>query len=265
MLKTRFFWIIVLVISGLASVNTLQAIDAFVEAKAAYFLPTDDKFRKIYSGGGIYGGEISCQAYKGLYGWASGSYFYKSGHSIGEHNATRITMVPLGLGLKYLYRISFADLYLGAGVLGTYVHMKDSSHYVVHEHSKWGVGGIIKGGAILNVNKHFFVDLFTDYSFMNVNFHNTHNGTVARHNADLSGWSIGTGIGYRFGGPSKGRKNSKKTSFAEPVSPIVVELTRSLDEKPMILNAEELITSNDEVPSGIEPAIPIEQYEIEIR
>lgn len=188
------------VLLGLFIFSTdLQAIDVFVEAKAAYFAPTDHKFRKIYSGGGIYGGEISCQTYRNLYGWISGDYFSKKGSSIGEHDSTRITIVPLGIGLKYLFPISCADLYLGAGVLGTYVHMKDHSPYVIHHISKWGVGGIAKAGAIFNFGENFFADLFTSYTYTEIGFHRTDDGKVTRNNAHLSGWAFGLGIGYRFG------------------------------------------------------------------
>jgi hypothetical protein len=201
MLENRsVFWCIA-VVSQIVLVNIAQAIDTFAEVKAAYFRPSDDKFRRIYNEGAIYGGEVSCQAWKNLYGWASANYFHKSGTSIGRAggNTTNITFVPLGLGLKYLFPIRFVDVYAGGGILSTYLHMDDHSHHVIKSNSKWGVGGIVKAGAIFNVDKHFFIDLFSDYSFMKVDFHNTHGGKVVRHDADLSGWSIGLGIGYRFG------------------------------------------------------------------
>jgi hypothetical protein len=210
MLKRYFLYVSALT-SALISANILQATDVFVEAKAAYYRPTDDKFREIYSDSGIYGGEISCQAWRGLYGWASASCFHKGGHSIRMHDSTTITFVPLGFGLKYLFPVSFVDLYVGAGMLNTYAHIEDDSHFVIHSHSKWGQGGIVKAGAIFNVNKHFFVDLFSDYSFMKIDFHNTDHEKVVRHDADLSGWSIGAGVGYRFGyNAQRNKKDAKK-------------------------------------------------------
>lgn len=177
----------------------LYATDILVEAKAAYFVPTDQKFRKIYSGGGIYGGEVTCQTYQNFYGWISADCFSKKGSSIGEHDSTKITIVPLGVGLKYLYPISCADLYLGAGVLGTYVHMKDDSPFVIHNISKWGLGGVAKAGAIFQLRENIFADLFTSYTYTKIDFHYTDHERVNRQNANLGGWAFGIGIGYRFG------------------------------------------------------------------
>jgi hypothetical protein len=220
----KFFGAGALILATLFS--SLQAVDTLVEAKAAYFYPTSHEFREIYSDGGIYGLEVSCQAWRGFYPWFSASIVHKSGHSITtsplvSSDSTRITLVPLGLGLKYLYPINFVDLYAGVGILGTYVHIKDNSPFVIRSSSKWGVGGIAKIGAIFNY-KSFFVDLFSDYSYTKVDFHNTNHGQVVRHRANISDWSIGAGIGYRFGYVKK--VHTKKTSMVE------VESDRPLDK-----------------------------------
>lgn len=110
----------------------LEAVDVLAEAKVAYFYPTNHRFRKIYSNGGaIYGVEVSCQTWRGLYAWTSGSFFTKSGSSIGEKDYTRVTLVPLALGLKYLFPVGCSDLYIGAGILSTYLHTHDHSHFVI--------------------------------------------------------------------------------------------------------------------------------------
>jgi hypothetical protein len=177
---------------------TLHA-DVFVEGKAAYFRPTNRDFREIYSDGGIYGFEVTGQAWRDLYAWGSADCFYQSGSTSGFESSTTLTMVPLGLGLKYLFPVKSADFYFGAGMLGTYLHTKDNSPFVIRNSSNWGFGGIVKAGIYILAREHLFIDLFTDYSFMKVDFHHTDGGRVIRHQADLSGWSIGAGIGYRFG------------------------------------------------------------------
>jgi len=193
----RFILSLIALISTTAVV---EAVNVLVEGKAGYFYPTSHKFRKIYgNGNGIYGLEVSCQAWKGLYGWASGSYFTDWGRSVGEKNRTRVTLVPLAAGLKYLFLVcSHLDLYVGAGVLGTYLHTKDHSPFVIKSVSKWGVGGIWKAGALVEIYKRLFADVFLDYSYMKISFHNTHHGKLVRHTADVSGVSAGGGIGYRF-------------------------------------------------------------------
>jgi len=80
--------------------------DVLVAGKAAYFYPTSSRFKDIYSGGGIYGAEMSVQAWKELYPWISADYFPQNGRSIiqggGKGNRTIVKFVPLALGLKYL-------------------------------------------------------------------------------------------------------------------------------------------------------------------
>lgn len=179
--------------------NILNSADILIEGKGAYFYSTSNTFRKIYSGGGLYGVEISSQMFSDFYGWISADYFNKKGSSIGSHDSTKIFFTPLGLGIKYLLPVDFVDFYLGVGVLGTYVHIKDDSPYVIHTSAKWGVGGIGKFGIFFNFAKHFFVDIFTNYYYTKIDFHNTRHQKIIRHDADLSGFSFGGGLGFRFG------------------------------------------------------------------
>lgn len=176
----------------------LQALDVFAEVKAAYFRPDSNKFRRIYSDNGIYGLEVSCQAWNQFYAWTSVSYFSKRGSSIGVHDRTRIMLAPVGFGLKYLYCINRATLYLGLGALGTYLHIRDHSPYVVRKTSKWGWGGIAKAGVLVDICKSVFVDCFIDYSFTEMDFHEKHHKTIYRHRIDLNSLSVGAGLGYRF-------------------------------------------------------------------
>ncbi len=177
---------------------SVYGFDAFVEAKGAYFYPLDHRLREIYATGlGLFGLEFSCQAYKGLYPWVSADVFHKKGSSLGVHHSTKITAVPLGIGLKYLFPVNFVDIYLGAGVLGTYMLIHDDGPFVVRTTAKWGIGPIAKTGAIFNINKHLLIDLFASYSYTKIGAE--HRSGVISHDADLSGLAFGGAIGYRFG------------------------------------------------------------------
>ena len=175
--------------------------DFLFEAKAAYFLPTGERFEKIYHGAGIYGLEFTCQAKDFVFAWASVDFFIKSGHAYGacSQSSTNVWFLPLAAGVKFFFPVNLVDLWVGGGISGTYVHVEDKSPDVIPEISKWGVGGIVKAGAIINCTKYLFVDLFTNYSFLTIPFHDTRGGTVIPHKGDLSGWSFGGSIGYRFG------------------------------------------------------------------
>lgn len=198
MFKKQLFCICTIA-GAISFTNTIHARDAFLEAKAAYFYPANSTFRDIYSGGGIYGAELTCQAYKRLYAFASADYFHRKGSSLGESDPTTITFVPLGLGLKYLFPVHKRDFYLGAGVLGTYLHIQDDSPFVLRNSCKWGLGAVGKAGIVFNVSKHFIIDLFTNYTYTKIDFDNNDGGNVTRNTADISGWSFGAAIGYRFG------------------------------------------------------------------
>lgn len=170
-----------------------------VEAKAGYFFPINDTFKEIYQGGGIYGIEVSAQAWKGLYPFISGSYFSEPGRSIGGHTRTVITMAPIDVGLKYAFDLNrYLDVYIGLGAVFEYLNMKDESPYVIQNITKWGYGGIAKAGLWIYATKNFFIDLFGDYRFVTVDFDNTCGGRVVRHDANISGFTAGGGLGYRF-------------------------------------------------------------------
>ncbi len=181
--------------------STTAALEAtsLVEAKAGYFYPTDSEFRDIFSnGGGIYGVELSRDMWCGLHFWVSANYFSKSGSSIGEKDKTRVTLVPLAGGLKYLISCSCVDFYLGGGVVGTYFQTTNDSPFVFGRVSKWGVGGQGKAGILWHICESLFIDFFADYTYMKLSFSNTRGGRLIRHDADVSGISAGGGIGFCF-------------------------------------------------------------------
>jgi hypothetical protein len=186
-----------------------------LEARAAYFYPTNSQFRKVYSENrGIYGLEFDLQVWKRLFAWASIDYFSSKGktdidkgHTYNptvsctfdiDRDRTHITIVPLGLGLKYFFNKGPAQFYLGAGVLIPYLHTHVHSKYLVRNRSQWGVGGAFKSGVLFHLPASFLIDIFTDYFLMDMHLHRTHHKEVITHRAHLSGFSFGAGVGYAF-------------------------------------------------------------------
>jgi hypothetical protein len=186
----------------LFSFSSLQSRDVLLEFKGAYFLPTDSVFKKIYHGGALYGPEITVQLCcdANVYGFVSVDFLQKNGKSIGFNSPTKVRLIPLGVGLKYFVPFCFGDFYVGLGFQPTYLHTKDDSPLVIPKHSKWGFGGIAKIGSYFDLPHNFFIDLFIDYSFVKVPFHNTHapTGPVVPRTANVSGAIFGAGVGYRF-------------------------------------------------------------------
>lgn len=180
---------------------SLKAHDILIEAKAAYFLSTNHTFKKIYNhGGGIYGGEITCNLYgcENLYGFFSADFLSKKGNSIGLCTPTKVDIANLGFGLKYLFPFCYGDFYVGLGVLPTHLRTNDCSPYVIPKRSKWGCGGIAKMGAIFDLEKSYFLDVYFDYSFANVPFKCCQNQITQPRTAHLNGCWFGAGFGYRF-------------------------------------------------------------------
>lgn len=196
-MKIQKFIVRFLLVFGIFSQEVL-CFQYSAEIKVGYFIPTNELFRKIYGGGGIYNLELSTPVWDCVEAWAGVGYFTQTGHSIGLGDPTHITIVPITLGLKYYFPLTnFFDGYVGIGAQANYLHMHDQSPFVIEHISKWGIGGIAKAGVICYLENCFFLDFFVDYSFCRIPFHRTDN-IVIRNTGDISGFSVGTGLGYDF-------------------------------------------------------------------
>ncbi len=189
-----FFMIVTL----LCTTAIVKPHDVLVEGKAAAFMPTGQTFKENFSTSGLFGFEITSKIVGNVYAFGSFDFLNKSGNTQFFQTATKVYMSNFGIGLKYFIPTeSCCDLYVGLGAQPTYLRTIDSSD-VVTQHSRWGWGGIAKIGAIINLPKSFFVDLFIDYSFVTINFTNTFNAPLQSANAVLNGAIFGLGFGYRF-------------------------------------------------------------------
>lgn len=203
MASFKFNPIVIAVI--LLIVSMVRAEDTILEFKAGYFLATDCIFKNIYDkGGAIYGPEVtfSLNDSKCWYGFASVNYFQKDGNSLGLGDATKVELVPLGIGVKYFIPSSYSrfDFYVGLGFQPVHTKVINCSPYVPAKQSQWGFGGVAKIGTYINITHNLLLDLFIDYSFVNVNFKTAQipAGPVTPLKADISGAIFGVGLGYRF-------------------------------------------------------------------
>ena len=181
------------------SVNKkMNAPSLIIEAKFSYFDFSSHQLRKIYHNGGInYELAASMPVWYGLNIWAAADYFSKDSHSLGGHQKTEIRIIPLTLGLKYIYAIKNFSLYVGTGFRYFFVRTRNHSHYVDHKISRSGLGGVVEGGALYLFAKHFVLDVFGSYSFKKLHTH-TSRHAVYTHGEQVGGWNVGGGIGYKF-------------------------------------------------------------------
>lgn len=174
--------------------STLPAWEAWFEGKGAYCYPTNDKFRKIYGEGGIFGAEVTVSSCNRYALWASVDRFWKSGHSIGLETPTCISLTPVGFGAKALCQIPrfrCGQLYAGLGVQYLFLKVHNESCFVTRDVQRSGAGWIAKGGAVFDLPCDWFLDLFVDYHGKSFDFCR---GVTGR----ASFVSVGGGIGCKL-------------------------------------------------------------------
>jgi hypothetical protein len=181
MKKSIIIMIIVVVLSGLAN-----AADVIVEVRAHYLHPSEAAFRDIYSGGMMYGGEVSIGVWRGLEVWFGGSYLSKKGELTFTKEETRLEIYPIGGGLKYRLTTGVFNLYTGAGL--NYYQYKESNP--IGDVSKGGLGYIGKIGSFVKITSGLLFDLYVNYSYCKMK--------PADYKINIGGIEAGMGIGYSF-------------------------------------------------------------------
>jgi len=173
-----------------------EARDILLEGKVSYYHSTNHRFRDIYGGAGLYRIETNIQTWKDLYTWANLGYLYASGHtSQGTHS--HLHLVPLSAGVSYFFPCGSFVPYVGAGPILAYSYIHNGTNHVPRHQNGWGGGAIAKTGFLAYFTKSFFFDFFADYSFIRMSFHHGGKRTI-HHKGDLSGFSFGAGLGYKF-------------------------------------------------------------------
>ena len=199
MISKKFFIYFMVIFSFLPL--QIMCRDILLEAKAAYFYATGDRFKNIYGrGAGLYGAEVTfglCDS--NWYGFLSADFLHKKGHSIGLNTPTSIRLVPVGIGLKYFMPTcnDCADFYVGLGFQPVHVRVQNNSQFAPNQ-KKWALGGIVKVGVYMYASCNWFVDLFIDYSFAHVAARKVQMPPVVPLSASISGAIFGLGLGYRF-------------------------------------------------------------------
>jgi hypothetical protein len=176
--------------------------DIILEFKAAYFQPMNRTFRHIYSGEAIFGPEVTFNIWESIYGFASYNFLTKNGKSFGLETCTKIRLHLLGAGLKFFNCVTdTVSLYAGLGFQPVSLHTSNHSPYVIEKTHKWGLGGVVKMGTYIDLPCNFVLDIFGDYTFVKVKRScctDSSVGYIQQTNANVSGFSVGAGFGYRF-------------------------------------------------------------------
>lgn len=177
----------------------------YVTAKGAAFFPMSSKVRRIYGTAlPAFSLEGNLKVWQGcgeLFLWIDGGYVFGNGRSYGlGNNTTHVNLVPIGIGLKYLFGIfDCIDLYLAIGPCYSFLSCHDHSQDVHRKTAGNNVGGIVKTGIVYNATSRFFVEGFFNYCYQTFEFHgHASNPTVERCDVNFSSVQLGGGIGCRF-------------------------------------------------------------------
>jgi hypothetical protein len=152
MKKTIFFAAMVLL--------TAAAVSASVGVKATYLSPSDADFKSIYGGGLIYGAEFNFDIMPSLNVWLDAGYFTKTGELTYTKEETKVTMIPIGAGLRYKYQLGMMAPYAGVGA--RYYIYKETN--VIGDVSGGGVGFVGKVGVLISAISMVNFDLGIGFS-----------------------------------------------------------------------------------------------------
>lgn len=180
-----------------------HAHNVILEFKGAYLLPTHDSFKDIYHhGSGLYGAELTARIFGmgNLYGFMGIDYFQKKGTLPKLCDSTKIMLLPITIGLKYLVPIlPIVDLYSGLGFQPVCARIKNFLPFIGSIQSQWGFGGIAKVGAYIDLSNHIILDLFIDYSFAHMKSKQSKQvNALVFPKINMSGPVFGVGLGFGF-------------------------------------------------------------------
>ena len=169
---------IVGLMAGLISV----AASASIGLQGTYFSPSDKDFKSIYGGGWKYGAEIAFNLFKGLDLWLDGGYYAKTGKLSFSEEETKLTLIPIGAGLRYRFLTGKIEPYIGAGA--RYNLFNESNE--IGNMSGNGIGFVGKAGLALYLAKGFGIDVHVAYSSCKMK--------PADFEFDVGGIELGAGI-----------------------------------------------------------------------
>jgi len=173
----------------------------YVEALPGYYYPIKEKrLREIY-GQGWFSGQLDMGWFfcRKLALFLRGGASWDSGESTVLENKTRIVIGNITLGLKFVVPVCRCiQYYVGGGGRAFFLRVKNNSDFVQRKVSSNKIGGAFVTGFWFFPSKcrPVFLDLFFDYSFYD--FHFKSSVASERNNLDVSGPTVGLGIGYKF-------------------------------------------------------------------
>ena len=134
----------------------------------------------------------------GLNVWAGVDYFSKGGTVSGINRPAHLTMVPITLGLKYIYYPNkYFGVYGGAAAKYYFVKMENKIYSMPKTTHVNGLGGVFEVGSLISLH-HFVVDVFGSCSLKRVHGPKHLPANASSFSFQVGGWNVGAGLGYKF-------------------------------------------------------------------
>jgi len=151
-----------------------------------YFFPSGQSIKDVYGSGVGFRAEATIFVLRNFAFWVGGSYFHKNGMLTFTEEETKLTIFPIGGGIKYRKLFGDISLYLGIGL--NYFQFKESNP--IGDVSKGGLGYIGLLGGSVKLTEGLLLDLYSNYSYCKM--------TPADFEIDVGGLEIGIGLIYEF-------------------------------------------------------------------
>ncbi len=159
---------------------------SYIKAGVNYFRPSKQIFRDIYGNGVMYRAEICIGIWRGLELWMAGGYFSKNGKLSFTDEGTKLQILPVGWGIKYVSTKGNINYYTGIGL--NYYQVKEINPIGDVSKGRLGLGGEI--GAFTRITGGLIIDFRMDYYYCKME--------LANRKIDIGGLTVGIGLGYEF-------------------------------------------------------------------
>jgi hypothetical protein len=124
--------------------------------------------------------------WKNLELWVGASFFSKKGELSFTGEETKVRIIPIGGGVKYISSVGGINYYSGIGI--NYYLYKETNP--IGDASKGGFGILGMIGSFMKVTRGLIIDLYIDYSYCKMK--------PADYRINIGGFEAGIGIGYEF-------------------------------------------------------------------
>lgn len=181
----------------------LSALYQDITFRVGSYFPSYGKMRRVYENGSP-SGQIETAIhfaepweYMPWQAWFNATCISQGGHSKSISNAP---FFPISIGLKHSWCLCEGwEVALGAGVVYSWLRIKDRSVSPRRVIVKHGWGGILKSSFRYWFDVDFFGELFIDYLITDFHYRGRKGqSSKVPHRLDMNGTLLGGGIGYVF-------------------------------------------------------------------